>query len=75
LRDGVTRAEALEAANRINNEYIRVRASVTENNILLLDREIFLKHGIGKQAFAWTVKRFCGISEAAIQEHAAGVVE
>jgi hypothetical protein len=75
LRQGVTRSDALEAANRINDQYIMVRASVTDSNVLLLDWDVFLKHGIGKQAFAWAVKRFCAISDDAMQEHTVDLVE
>jgi len=75
LRDGVTRTEILEAANRINEEYIMVRAKVSDGNVLALDRDIFLKHGIGKRALAWMVKSFCAISDEAIQEHASDLME
>lgn len=75
LRQGVTRSDALEAANRINVEYIMVRASVTENNALFLDWDVFLKHGIGKQAIAWAVKRFCAISSDAMREHIVDLIE
>jgi hypothetical protein len=75
VQEGVARAEALEAANRINDEYFMVRASVTDRNVLFLDYDVFLKHGIGKRSLAWTVKRFCAIADEAIREHASGVVE
>jgi hypothetical protein len=74
VKEGVPRVACLEAVNKISGEYILVRASVADG-VLYLDRDILLNDGIARRAFALTVKRFCAITDAAVEEHASGLVQ
>lgn len=74
LKSGAARAAVLEAANNINAEYVVIRASVADD-VLYFDRDILVNDGIGQRAFALTVKRFCGIPNAAVKDHALELVE
>lgn len=60
----------LQAVNRINSEYVLVRAFVLEENHLRFSYDIPINGGITKKAFVLAVKRFCGIPRDAVKEHA-----
>jgi len=64
----------LQAVNRINAEYIIVRAVVGKNDTLQFTWDIPIAGGITKKAFALAVKRFCSIPHASIADCANDVV-
>jgi hypothetical protein len=66
----------LECVNKINLEYIVVRASVgSTNNVLFFDHDIMITGGITKVALLATTKRFLSIPITAIAEHGPDLVE
>lgn len=66
--------ERLRCANRINDEYIIVRAVVGKNDILRFTWDIPIAGGISKKAFVLAVKRFCSIPHEAIMDCASDAV-
>lgn len=66
--------ERLQSVNRINDEYIIVRAVVGKNDTLRFTWDIPIAGGITKKAFAIAVKRFCSIPHEAIADCAADAV-
>ena len=68
-----TMSEKLEAANKINLEYLFVRASVLRDS-LRFDYDIALDNGITKKALVLVIKRFGQIPHAAVQDHAGDIV-
>jgi hypothetical protein len=73
FKDDAPPPARLEAVNKINIEYLLVRASVA-GDVLYMDHDIVLNDGLSKRAFALTVKLFCSIPAAAVQEHASALV-
>lgn len=65
----------LEFVNRVNQEYIIVRATSNDNNLLLFDHDIPVAGGISKKAVVLRVQRFCSIPHAAIGEFGMDLVE
>lgn len=74
FKQDVPNVARLEAVNKINVEYVLVRASVA-GDVLYMDHDILLNNGLSKRSFALTVKRFCSIPAAAVGEHAAALVQ
>ncbi len=70
-----TELERLQAVNRINAEYIIVRAVVGKNDILSFTWDLPVAGGLTPKAFVLAVKRFCAIPHPAIAECASEVVE
>jgi Putative bacterial sensory transduction regulator len=70
-----TSAQQLEAVNRINSDFILVRASVAPQQRLRFDYDLSLEGGVTTAALLALVARFCAIPRAAIAEHAADLVE
>jgi Putative bacterial sensory transduction regulator len=68
-----TMSEKLEATNKINREYLFVRATVA-NDRLMFDYDISIDHGVTKKALVLMIKRFAQIPHAAVHEHATDIV-
>ena len=66
--------QRLEAVNRINAEYVIVRAVVGKNATLRFTWDIPIAGGITKKAFVLAVKRFCSIPHDAVKDCANDVV-
>jgi hypothetical protein len=64
----------LQAVNRINAEYIIVRAVVGKNDTLRFTWDIPIAGGITKKAFVLAVKRFCSIPHNSVADCASDVV-
>ena len=72
----ISQEQKLEFVNKINKEYIIVRASVgSSNDKLIFDYDIPLRGGIRKIALVQTVKRFLSIPRPAIKEFGDDLVE
>ena len=71
----VSEVDRLRTANRINDEYIVVRAIAGLNDTLQFDWHIPVSGGISKKSLVLTVKRFCSIPLVAIQDHAEDLVK
>jgi hypothetical protein len=65
----------LQAVNRINAEYIIVKAIVGKNDSLIFSWDIPIAGGISKKAFVLAVKRFCSIPYNAVADFANDIVE
>jgi len=73
--DDVPHLARLECANRINSEYMLVRAAIDERGKLRFSYHLLLGGGVTARQIALSVKRFCTICPQAITEHAAGLLE
>lgn len=67
--------ERLRAGNRINTEYIIVRAIVGKRDNLIFTWDLPVNGGLTKKAFVLAVKRFCAIPHAAVADCANDLVE
>ncbi|QXD14111.1 YbjN domain-containing protein [Rhodocaloribacter litoris] len=75
FKDGTSPIDRLQCVNRINDEYIMVCASTTNDGLLLFRYDLMLDGGLPRKALVLAVKRFASIPHGAIQEHGAGIVE
>jgi hypothetical protein len=76
FKSNVSQQQRLELVNKINVEYIIVRASVgSTNNVLFFDHDIMITGGVTNMALLHTTKRFLQIPFPAIQEHGPTLVE
>jgi hypothetical protein len=75
FKPGSGELERLQAVNRINTEYIIVRAIARGNDILCFTWDLPVAGGLTPKAFVLAVKRFCAIPHPAIAECADAVVE
>jgi hypothetical protein len=64
----------LDCANRINSDYIIVRASV-HGDKLRFSYDVSLDGGITKKAMALLVKRFCSIPQEAVADYGKDIVQ
>lgn len=67
--------ERLRAVNRINTEYIIVRAIMGKRDNLIFTWDLPVNGGLTKKAFVLAVKRFCAIPHAAVADCANDLVE
>lgn len=74
LSTTASRSDCLECVNRINSEYVLIRAYVSQD-ALAFDHEILIKGGITQKNFILTVKRFCSIPRLAVREYGQEVVD
>ena len=75
FKAGTSELQRLQAANRINTEYIIVRAVVGKNDTLRFTWDIPIAGGITKKAFVLALKRFCSIPHDAVVDCAQDVIE
>jgi hypothetical protein len=64
----------LAAVNKINNDYMIIKAHCTDNNKLIFTYYFMLAGGLTKNALVRGVKFFDSIPRAAIYEHAKDIV-
>jgi putative sensory transduction regulator len=72
---GASRLDRLECVNKINSEYIVVKAFVGQKDTIRFDYDILVAGGITKKAFILALKRFCSIPRPAAAEHGTGVIK
>jgi hypothetical protein len=69
----------LECVNRINSEYVMVRAVSYENSahekLLIFDYDFWIVGGITKKALVMALKQFATIPHDAVADHGQGIVE
>jgi hypothetical protein len=76
FKPNVSLQKRLEFVNRINSEYIIIRATVgSRNDTLFFDYDISIKGGITKKALVLATRRFLSIPRPAIQEYGSDLVE
>jgi hypothetical protein len=72
----VSQQKRLEFVNRVNSEYVIVRAAVgSKNDTLFFDYDISVRGGITKKALVFATKRFLSIPRQAIQEFGTDLVK
>lgn len=74
LLPGTPELLRLQAANRINRQFVIVRATVEENDLMRFTWDLPLAGGLTPKAFVLAVKRFCTIPREAIADCAGDVV-
>ena len=67
--------ERLQVANKINSDYIVVRASSGTNDSLVLTYDILISGGVTQKAVVLALKRFCSIPHEAIGEYGSGHIQ
>lgn len=68
VRDDASRAERLELANRVNENYVLVRAGVDDDGDLWFDYAIYLKGGVTTKALVQATRAFLSIVPKAVGE-------
>lgn len=69
FKENTTELERLRVLNRINNGYIIVKATMSDNSTALVFRwDIPISGGITRKAFVLALKRFCSIPHAALSD-------
>ncbi len=74
FEEASTMADRLICVNNINNEYIVVTASASDNGLLIFRYDLMLAGGMTKKALVLSVKRFASIPKDAIQDHGSSIV-
>jgi len=70
-----TNLQRYECVNKINKDYVMVRAVVGANDTLFFTYDLLLDGGISKRAFVLQVKRFCSIPHTAVSDYGADIVK
>ncbi|MDZ7268380.1 MAG: YbjN domain-containing protein [candidate division KSB1 bacterium] len=73
-KEGASRQELLEFANRVNDEYVIVRVTISNKGTVSFDYDIPVKGGITKQAVVLATKRFLSIPINAIAEYGSTLI-
>lgn len=66
--------QRLECVNRVNTEYVMVRAVARDNDQLLFSYTLYVDGGITQRAFVLALRRFCELPRLAVQECCAEVM-
>jgi hypothetical protein len=74
IKDESTLEARLAAVNKINNDYMIIKAHCTDNSKLVFTYYFMLAGGITKNALVRGVKLFDSIPRSAIYEHAKDIV-
>jgi len=75
IRDECSLDARLEAVNKINNDYMIVKAHCTDNNKLIFTYFFMLAGGLTKKALIRGVKMFDSIPIVAISDYAKDIVQ
>jgi len=68
LKKDVPRETKLDAANRLNNGFLAVRASLDEESDVVIDLQVLLPAEVTRKYFVLMLKRFASISRDAVNE-------
>ena len=74
IRDEISLAVRLEAVNKINNDYMIIKAHCSDNNKLIITYYFMLAGGLSKNALVRGVKLFDSIPRAAIYDCAKEII-
>jgi hypothetical protein len=74
IRDEISQEIRLDAVNKINNDYMIVKAHCSDNNKLIFTYYYMLPGGLTKNALVRGVKLFDSIPRAAIYDYAKDIV-
>ena len=75
IRDESSLDARLEAVNKINNDYMIVKAHCTDNNKLIFTYYFILGGGLAKKALIHGVKLFDSIPHHAIGDYAKDIIQ
>lgn len=64
----------LEFANRINQEFIMVRATIASNSAVVIDYYLLLEGGMTPRSIVSATKRLLQVTTQAISEHGDGII-
>jgi Putative bacterial sensory transduction regulator len=68
IKEDAQRIERLELVNRINDQYVLVRAAVGDEDELWIDYSIVLKGGVTRKQVAQAVRMFLKVAELAVKD-------
>ena len=68
VKDDTSRADRLELANRINENYVLVRAGIDDDGDLWFDYCVYLKGGVTPKALVQATRAFLSIVPKAVTE-------
>ena len=68
VREDVQRAERLELVNRINDQYVIVRAAMSDDDELWIDYAVVLKGGTTAKNIAHATRMFLKVAEMAVKD-------
>ena len=68
MQEDAERLDRLELVNRINDQYVLVRAAIGDEDELWLDYAIVLKGGVTRKQVAQAVRMFLKIAEVAVKD-------
>ena len=74
IKDEIGLDARLEAVNKINNDYMIIKAHCSDNNKLIFTYYFMLAGGLTKKALVRGVKLFDSIPHAAIYDYAKDIV-
>jgi len=74
IKDEISQDARLEAVNKINNDYMIIKAHCSDNNKLIFTYYFMLTGGLTKKALVRGVKLFDSIPRAAIYDYAKDIV-
>ncbi|MBC8372181.1 MAG: YbjN domain-containing protein [Planctomycetes bacterium] len=72
---GADHSDPVEFANRVNLEYVVVRASISEKDSIFFEYAIPVGGGITKKAVILATKRFLSIPVQSIVEHGKDIIK
>jgi hypothetical protein len=68
VREDVPRVDRLELVNRINDQYVLVRAAMSDDDELWIDYAIVLKGGASPKQIAHATRMFLKVAEMAVKD-------
>ena len=68
VREDAARIDRLELVNRINDQYVIVRAAMSEDDELWIDYAIIIKGGTTAKNLAHTTRMFLKVAEMAVKD-------
>lgn len=68
VREDVPRIDRLELVNRINDQYVIVRAAMSEDDELWVDYAVVLKGGTTAKQIAHATRMFLKVAEMAVKD-------
>lgn len=68
VREDVPRIDRLELVNRINDQYVIVRAAMSEDDELWVDYAVVLKGGTTPKQIAHATRMFLKVAEMAVKD-------
>jgi len=74
FKPSASELEKLRCINKINKDYIMVRAVAADRN-LRFTYDVILDGGVSSKTLVLTIKRFCAIPHEAVRDYGSDIVE